>query len=396
MEQFKIKDLLNESTRADSSMGSGATLQAFTRATRALIYEDLIAVQETNLPVAGLYGVRLLDSGGNMSYLSHATYSGMINSREAISEVSAKAYVKDELFKKDDIVYKTLVPFTLTGTEYSDINKEMIAKNIRYMSDAGETSDMEFADIAEVGVKIDRWDSEVKTRKLKTSFSVELMQDMEANQLIGKNVPFDLLTTIAAEDTNKDICQKLLHVSKVHEGNGIVDGVLSVGTMTEPEMSRTVYKNIIDMGEHVRKDSSFTPTFVLASTKVCTMLKSSGWVTKSTKPLSDGVTRCGLEIYADDTAPMDYAVVGFKHRLGELEYVSSLFYSPYTSTYSIVKDTKSFNDNLLIMNRYALSVNPWSLDFDFVKNAMVIQGDDWDSIGGKSPNSRCLMIDFSE
>ena len=128
MEQFKIKDLLNESTRADSSMGSGATLQAFTRATRALIYEDLIAVQETNLPVAGLYGVRLLDSGGNMSYLSHATYSGMINSREAISEVSAKAYVKDELFKKDDIVYKTLVPFTLTGTEYSDINKEMIAK----------------------------------------------------------------------------------------------------------------------------------------------------------------------------------------------------------------------------------------------------------------------------
>ena len=38
------------------------------------------------------------------------------------------------------------------------------------MSDAGETSDMEFADIAEVGVKIDRWDSEVKTRKLKNFF----------------------------------------------------------------------------------------------------------------------------------------------------------------------------------------------------------------------------------
>ena len=36
------------------------------------------------------------------------------------------------------------------------------------------------------------------------------MQDMEANQLIGKNVPFDLLTTIAAEDTNKDICQKAI------------------------------------------------------------------------------------------------------------------------------------------------------------------------------------------
>ena len=391
---YKIKDLIEESTKAGSSSNRGPALQALTRASRSLIYEDLVAVQETEQPIAALYGVRLLNSNGDMNFLSHATYSGMVNSRLSIADAQAKAYVKDELFKKGDIVYKVIKPFTLASDDYDAINRNLIIKNIRYMSDAAETSDLEYADVAEVCLQIDRWDSQVRSRKLKTEFSLELMQDMEANQLLGKNIPFDLLVTIISEDTNKDICQKLLHVSKVHDGAGVVDGVLAIGGMPDPDLSRTVYRTIVDMGESVRKDSSFKPTYVLASTKIVTLLKSSGWVKDSKRPLSEGVTRCGLEIYADDTSPMEYAVVGFKHRLGDLEYVSSLFYSPYSSTYSVVKNTESFNNNLMILNRYALSVNPWSLDYDFTDKAMVINGDDWDMLGGKSVNSRSVMFDF--
>lgn len=394
-EHYKIKDLIKESSTTSSNQQAGRTLQAFTRATRSLIYEDLVAVQETQQPTASLYGARYLDSGGNPSFLSHATYSGAINKRTDIAEVTAKAYLPDELFKQGDIVYKVLAAVTFTNTD-SDIHKALITKKIRYLSDAAETADLENADIAEVGVKIDRWDSEVKTRKLKTSFSLELMQDMEANQIVGKNVPFDLLSTIVSEDTNKDICQKLLHVSKVHTGKNITDGVFTATGIEEKDLARLAYKAIVSMGEQVRRDSSFAPTFVLASTAVVSLLKSSGWVVPSKdKPLSEGVTRCGLSVYADDTSPMDYAVVGFKHRLGELEYVSSLFYSPYSSTYSVVQDVQSFNDNIMIMNRYALSVNPYALDTQ-EDTGQIIEADQWDQLGGASLNSRCLMFDLSE
>lgn len=393
MGNIKIRDLIEESTKSNSNMNAGPALQALTRATRALIYEDLVAVQETDQPSTALYGVRYLNSDGNLSYLSHATYSGLINSRNDIEEVEAKSYVKGDLFKDGDIVYIVTNDFTLGATDVTSIGKELIGNNIRYLTDNSDLDELE--EVADVGVVIDKWQTDVKTRALKTSFTLELLQDMEHNQLLGKNVPFDLLTTIIAEDTNKDICQKLLHVSKKY-GDGVYN-IKFDDENQDPVSARKVYRIVNEMAEELRRQSSFKATYILASTKVCGILKSSGWVKPDPqKPLSEGILKNGLHLYSDDTSPIDYAIAGFKHVLGgELELVSSMFYSPYTSTYLVATDPKSFNKNIMIKNRYSLSVNPYTAEEELSnKSATIIIGDDWDSLGGKSLCSNAVMFIF--
>lgn len=398
MEQNKsvIDKLLKESVTSNHVSDVGPTLQAFTRATRSLIYEDLVAVQETQQPSAALYGVRYLNSNGDMSYLSHATYSGVINDRSKIGEVEIKEYKKGEVFKKEDIVYIVISEtYTPESTEYEALGKGLIDNSIRYFSDSSLTEDLEDSEIAVAGMKIDKWTSYVRSRKLKTSFTRELLRDMEANKIESDNVVIDLLSTVVSEEVNKNIIQTLGTVSYRHDTSDTPGAILDLSGLDkdDPRLGRILYRICNDMAGNVRRDTTFECTYVLGSTKVIEALKSSGWSKPDPdKPLSQGQLKNGLHLYSDDTTPSDYMLVGLKHKKRDMELVGSLFYSPYLSELLTVMDTSSFNENVAIIHRAALSVNPYTLYDEKAETALNIKSDDWDVLAGKSKMSRIAMV----
>ena len=114
--------------------------------------------------------------------------------------------------------------------------------------------------------------------------------------------------------------------------------------------------------------------------------------------LSEGRLRCGLEVYADTVTPFDYMLVGCKHMIGDMESVGSLFYSPYTEAdgagaYKSVIDPNSFQHHVAIMNRYSLSVNPYTSKVDQEEH-QVIKGDEWGKLAGRSEMSYILGIEL--
>ncbi|MGL4505401.1 MAG: hypothetical protein ACRCUF_06665, partial [Aeromonas sobria] len=76
----------------------------------------------------------------------------------------------------------------------------------------------------------------------------------------------------------------------------------------------------------------------------------------------------------------------------------SLFYTPYLEVDDVgasmiqTLDPKSLQPNYMTMTRYGLSVNPYTTkDGD---NEQIHQGDDWNSVAGKSKYSRFCGVVF--
>ncbi|QPB12419.1 capsid vertex [Providencia phage PSTCR6] len=405
----KIHNLLRESSTTGSSANGRPDLVGLTRATNSLIYSDLVAIQPTSQPEATLYGVKYLDPNGVMPFLTPATYSGEVNSRENIEELDlTKSYTKGELFKYKDTVYKVTSdnPFDgLAGTTPLDgLGQAIVDGKIRFMSDAALTGHFEQkeVEIAECGIKLDRWAAQVRTRKVKTELTVEFAQDLEANQFDADATIEDMLSIILASDINKDIIQKLVTVSSRYRVKGVSDkGMLDLTQAdNSPEQGRKLYRYICEMNGSIEQNTSFKGTYVLASARCVALLSASGWMKKSTEyPLADGILKNGLPVYSDPLSPFDYVVVGTKQNLGDLEHIGSLFYAPYVDmdeagSYRVVVDPTSLQPKLALMVRYALSVNPYtSIDADDNLNkASLIKGDDWDNLVGKSKMSYLLGV----
>ena len=227
----KIVDLIKESTlTAASSVGRPALL-SYTQATNKRIFKALVAEQKTNQPVAALYGVRVLNPDDKMTYLGGATFAGQIGmtERENIPEFtdSSTAYAVGDMFQFESVVFKVLEasPFAgTTETNLSEVISEAVAAgHIRMVSDAAITSKFEqgHPEIAETGFRIDKWQSEVKSRKLKTSLTVELAQDLESNGFNAPNFVENLLGIQMAEEINKDVLQSLITVSSRFKVQGV-------------------------------------------------------------------------------------------------------------------------------------------------------------------------------
>lgn len=77
----KREKVINEATGTTdiNVQNTRPELVSLTRAVNNLIYHELVAVQETELPVATLFGVRYRNPNGDMTFSSAATYSGRIS-----------------------------------------------------------------------------------------------------------------------------------------------------------------------------------------------------------------------------------------------------------------------------------------------------------------------------
>lgn len=414
----KIDELLRESTTTSSNLIGRPNLVALTRATTQLVYTDIIAEQKTSQPVAALYGIKYQTPDDELSFVTGATYGGAVSAedRKNIPELTTipTAFTTGDMFVYNHIVYKALVdnPFDgMTGTIEDAIQLAIIKLSIRFVSEAAETEKFEKngVEISSSNFEVNRWNANVKSRKLKTSLTVELAQDMEAAGFDAPAFLEDLLATTMADEINKDVLQSLITVSRRYKVSGLTDdGFIDLSYNNSPEASRKLYEMVCEMNSHIQRTTSYSGTFVVASSRVAAILAGSGWLKH--KPEDDewlpetayGYLLNGLHVFCDVNSPVDYVTVGVKADFGGNEVVGSLFYAPYTEgldleekehvgAFKVVVDYQSLQPSISLMVRYALSANPYTVA-KTDKEARVIDATDMDKMAGQSDMSILLGV----
>lgn len=414
----KINELLRESTTTNSNSLARPNLVALTRATTKLVYTDIIAEQPTNQPMAALYGIKYETPDNELSFNTGATYAGAVSAedRKSIPELTSttQAFNKGDMFQYKHVVYKALIdaPFATAADTIEDaIQLAVIKLAIRFVSEAAESTKFEKngVEISSANFTVNKWNAPVKTRKLKTSLTVELAQDMESAGFDAPAFLEDLLATTMADEINKDVLQSLVTVSRRYKVTGLTDdGFIDLSYSNSPEASRKLYEMVCEMNSHIQRTTSYSGTFVVASTRAAAILAGSGWLKH--KPEDDewlpdtayGYLLNGLPVFCDVNTPIDYVTVGVKEDFGGNEVVGSLFYAPYTEgldlddnehvgAFKVVVDPSSLQPTISLMVRYALAANPYTVAKD-EKEARVIDATDMDKMAGQSDMSILLGV----
>lgn len=403
---MSLKNILKESTTSADNPAGRPDLLDFTRSINNLVYTELVALQPTTQPVSALFGVRYMNANGDMSYTTAATYGGQYGDQYASSnQVAAGSYVAGDMFLLENVLYKVLAPITVSSTAQADVYSFVMQGKVRTVSEAAQTSKFESANavIQNTNFRLDKWQTEVKTRKLKTEITIETLEDLAAVSVDGEKIMKDFMITMISEDINKDILQKLITVSKRFKvdglsPNGYLD--LSAVEVTDSLLSYRLTRYVAEMAASATRKTGFNPNYVVASSRVAGILQTAG-IEQTPGTKSPGfLTKLGMDLYVDTTTPFDYVIVGVKVNDmfdDKMETVGSLVFSPYqegdkAGMIRVVTDPDSLQNNVMVMSRYSLSVNPYATSQDDFTDIRITQGDDWDNLVGRSDLSMFLGI----
>ena len=162
------------------------------------------------------------------------------------------------------------------------------------------------------------------------------------------------------------------------------------------------------MNSEIQKTTSYSGTFVVASSRVAAMLAGSGWLKHRPEDeqwlpeTAYGYLINGLPVFCDVNSPLDYVTVGVKENYGGNEVVGSIFYAPYTEgldlddeehvgAFKVIVDPDSLQPSISLMVRYALSANPYTVAKDD-KEARIIDATNMDLMAGQSNMSYLLGV----
>lgn len=401
-----IDELIAETSSGDVETGRPQLL-ALTRAVNALIFSDLVAIQKTSQPIATLFGMRYMNRDGDMTFRTPATYGGQYGDRSAVTtELSAAktSFAKDDVFKYQKVIYQAIEAIDITTLGGGDdIDKQLsialMLNKVRIVSDAGELSTMEYLEPSNSDFKIDRWKVEVRSRKLKTEITMELVQDLAAQGFDASGIVRQMLAHELADEINRDVMHKLQTVSIRHDSPNTTNGIYYAGgAADDPSKGRTLYRIVSEMARAVQAETSYESTYVLCSPRVAGLLASSGWLKgdPNMNNLFVGTLIDGLKVYVDAVSRFDYAVVGTKQSRGGMENVGSLFYTPYVDSdevgaFTVVNSTEDLQPRVMGMTRYGLSVNPYTTS---TEGEQINAGDNWNELAGKSRYSRFVGVLF--
>lgn len=420
VDQLLKESVMAEATTSTDSLNDRPALLALTRATTQLIYQDLVATQYTSRPVAALYGVKYLNPNKELTFVTGATYGGQYGHSDratipALDLALAPTLMKDNVFTFQNVVFKVLEDTPFAGSTETDlfdlVSEGIAASTIRMAPEAAVTTKFEepTSEISEAAFEVNKWQADVKSRKFKTEITVELAQDMEAAGFNAPEMLEDILSTQMAEEINKDVMQSLITVSSRFKVKGVSDkGILDLSAAgSSVEQGRTLYRYIAEMNASIQRNTSYSATYVLASSRSAALLASSGWLQKNNVDVPEaayGVLNNGLVVYCDNNSPAEYVIVGVKAEYGDNEMIGSLFLAPYAEglskeadptdhvgTYKIINDPDSLQPKLMLLVRYALCVNPYTMGIDDEK-ARVIDSTDFSNFAGKSQMSVLLGV----
>jgi hypothetical protein len=240
----------------------------------------------------------------------------------------------------------------------------------------------------EMKMNLERINIEVKTRKLKAEYTLELAQDLKA--VHGLDAEAELINILEYEITaelDRELATIIYNKATVvtpwayKSGSGVVaDG------RWEAERFRTLYTRIIKEANQIALTTRRgTGNFMICSTNVVSALESLSNFMYSAVPgdvkPTLGVARVGtldgrFSVYLDTFAQTDFVLVGYK---GPGQFDTGVIYCPYVPLLlQKVTDPNTFQPKLAFMTRDAIVGNLFGVQnyyryipVDFTGSALV-------------------------
>ena len=383
-----IEKLLKESNQSGAIAGARPTLVGLTRKINDLIFSDIAAIQPTSSPIATVYGVRYeaISDDRQTKYevqAGHRTFTGAtsIDTDLGAPDGAMEPY---DVFSQDGYNYEVVVAGAYDGKTTEALLIDVFDGNIRLYTDAS-SDDSPNHSVQDSRFLMDHWRSQVKSRRVKSPITMELLRDMQGMNLDGEATVEDLLATTISEEVNSDIVMKTITVA-TRVAN------LDVSAVSTYDKGRDIIASACEMAANIYRETTFPGTFILCSPKVAGFIRSSGQVGDD-----DVVKGTGLILVTDGKASLEYMLVGTKLEFDGLDTISPVFYSPYTETdgagsYLLATDVKNLQPVPGLINRYAITASPV---YNSNAESGPQDGEDWVGLSGTSPLARLARVNLS-
>lgn len=380
------------SASADIAGFTNILVPAMRRIMPALFSKELVAVQPMSGPTGYVYAQRFYYKGNKNTPVDTAVskilvYSGStavdvgntitaangavgtvkyVETGKLIVEVTSGSFAVDGKFDVGATYSAGANDLTVDAIYSVQSAFKQILKSYSgsYTTAAGEVLGNA---MNQVGFKIDRVTVTAHTRKLKSEFTVELIQDLQSQH--GQNAEAELLNLIEFE-LQADIDQEILALVK---GNAVAmpDVVVNsvVGT-TEASKFQGIYTQIINACEQIVHDTKRgAGNIVVASPKVIAALSLTGKLQNVAASLNNNVQVAagvgvayvgtldnGAKVFRNAFANTEEVLVAYK---GATAADAGAFYAPYIPL-MVQKATNpdTLQPIVAMMTRYGLIENP--------------------------------------
>lgn len=269
----------------------------------------------------------------------------------------------------------------------------------------------------EVGFRIDKTTYTTKTRQLKSTYSKELAQDLEAvhkinvvtslNEIITSEIMLEIDAEII---TNINATAQIGKSGMTHRPGSAVgvwdllDPIDNGGGRWDGERYKALIAQIDRDAVEVGRQTGRGPaTWVLASRNVVNALSHTGALIApgelgisnafnqdTTKSCFAGVLGGKYQVFIDRLATYDYYTVGFK---GSTAFDAGIFYAPYVPlTPHEAIDPKNFNKVIGFSTRYYVGFNPFAIANNLTSDEQITQGNMSMDLIGKNPYFRRVIV----
>lgn len=382
-----IEQLLKESNQTANIEQGRPALVGLNRKVNELIFNDIVSIQPTKQPIATVYGVRYEAVSEDRQTAheiqsSRRTFTGENPLGTDYGAPTAGMNPSDR-FTLEDYHFEVIVAGDYDAiTDTKAALALVFSGEIRLITD-GSLDDSADHIVQESRFIMDHWKAPIRTRRAKTAITLELLRDMEAQSLEGEATVEDLLATTISEEINSDLIMKTIAVSQKF-------GDLDVSNVAENVyyQGRAIINKALELGADIYRNTTFPPTFLLASPRVASAIRASGMV--DNENLIEGT---GLKLVTDGKSEIEYMLVGSKLEYTGLDTVSPIYYSPFESQdnirYLITTDSLNLQPVVGLVNRYAVTASPMHTGNEHNGPQ---DGENWVEICNKSPLASLMTV----
>lgn len=327
-----------------------------------LFANKVVGVQAMSTPVGLSYALRWTydktGAGAEMAWDDVDNYGGYTGS-PGTSALLSQLYGSGALSAVNAGIYDT------TGTGYATSAGEAL----QIFGGCPMNPCSAESEYRQGGLRIDRVAIEAETRKIATSFSLEAAQDIKA--MHGVDIEREMVNVLHYEIT-AELDRQLLYRMKLASVNTSNGGSLitsincATGGDIDGRWSGEKYMNIVASIIHqaniiATKTRRGPGNFVVVSPSIATCLQASGhqFVNYNSKVNSTtvlayiGKLNGNIDVYRDQYARTDYALVGYK---GDGVSDAGIIFSPYIiGLQNRAVSPDDFSPRIGVMSRYAIT-----------------------------------------
>lgn len=391
---------IRESVTSGDIESGRPTLVSLTRKTLNRVYHELAGVQPTKSQIATVFGVRYEYVNNDETdavdlHVDNRNYGGQYHMDSEVAGPNSNM-AKSDIFKVDGYVYQVIEAGDYTSLSTKELTEKVLTGKLRLVTDSIEVHGQESDEnIQKLRFVINQWRANVRSRRLRSDISIEMIQDMAAMGLDGDRAIEDLLSVAISEEINSDIINKLITVALKEQAYEPYQKDVS-----DYYVGRDIIAKALRMAGKIQAETTFTPTYLLASVEVAALVRASGQVDEN-----DMIVGTNMRLMTDTKTQGHYMLVGVKEKFEEgddgrgLDTVSAVYLSPFMEedlggTFMVSTDTESLQPAIGIITRYALSSAP--LFDEITKPSKTHNGEDWVESANKCPFARMCVVNLGD